>query len=132
MKRRVRSSAKAVAATLKKLRLPETRGPGSSGLATCALCRRDFVSPVEWEPVDEGHWWMLLRCGECGTFREVTVDNRIAERFDDELARGTYAIDREAHRLEHARMTVEADAFVAALHHDLIEPDDFASWADRA
>jgi hypothetical protein len=129
VKRRVSRSAKAVAATFKKLRLPETRGPGASGLATCALCRLDFVSPVEFEPVDDDHWWMLLRCGECGTFREVTVENRTAERFDDELARGTYAIDREAHRLEHERMTVEADAFVAALEHDLIEPADFARWA---
>jgi hypothetical protein len=126
VKRRVSNPAKAVAASLKKLRLADTRGGGASGLSTCALCRRDFVAPVEWEPVGDDRWWMLLRCGECHTYREVTVENKIAERFDDELARGTYAIDREAHRLEHERMTVEADAFVAALNHDLIEPADFA------
>ena len=30
---------------------------------------------------------MLLRCGECETFREVTVPNVVAERFDVELDR---------------------------------------------
>src|SRR4029450_886244 len=56
-------------------------------LEACAMCATDFVNPVDWEPVGDTHWWMLLRCGACDTWREVTVTNEIAARFDLELDR---------------------------------------------
>jgi hypothetical protein len=70
---------------------------------------------------------MLLRCAECGTWRDVTVPNAVAERYDDELAEGARAISRAARRLEMERIAAEADAFAAALRHGLIEPADFAA-----
>ena len=39
------------------------------------MCAADFVNPVDWEPVGDTQWWMLLRCGACDTWREVTVPN---------------------------------------------------------
>jgi hypothetical protein len=125
MNRRLPTSA-AVAASIRRLRAPETSLPGASGLSTCVLCGRDFVAPVQWEPVGDDRWWMFLRCAECGTSREVTVSNAVAERYDDELARGLQAIGVAAHRLKHERMAAEADAFAAALEHGLIGPEDFA------
>jgi len=68
-------------------------------LETCAMCAADFVNPVDWEPVGDTHWWMLLRCGACDTWREVTVTNEIAARFDLELDR---RLDVVARALEHA------------------------------
>ena len=29
----------------------------------CAACGKDFVNPVDWEPVTPEAWWMRLRCG---------------------------------------------------------------------
>lgn len=126
MSRRLPASAQAVAASLRRLRTAEAPGEEAIGLSTCVLCRSDFVVPVQWEPVGDDRWWIFLRCAECGTSREVTVSNAVAKRYDRELAAGTMAITRAAHRLEHERMAAEVDAFVAALQRGLIEPADFA------
>jgi hypothetical protein len=61
--------------------------PNEENLHHCAACGKDFVNPVDWEPVTPETWWMRLRCGECHVWREVTVTNQVAERFDLELDR---------------------------------------------
>jgi hypothetical protein len=133
MNRRLADSARSVAASLRRRRhavaeaAPPAPSRGASGLATCTVCARDFVTPVSWEPVGEHGWWMLLRCAECGTWREVTVPNTVAERYDDELAAAARTISRTARRLEMERMAAEAEAFAAALRDGLIEPADFAA-----
>jgi hypothetical protein len=81
--------------------------PGS-GLHQCALCQSDFVVPVEAEALDEGRWDMRLRCGQCGTYRDVVVSDEVAKRYDLDLNRGMAEI-------------------AAALEHDLIDDGDFAS-----
>jgi hypothetical protein len=108
-------------------RVPAPNGSASSaGLEVCPVCGRDFVQPVNWEPLGEDRWWMFLRCAECGMSREVTVTNAVATRYDEELARGIKEIARAAHKLEQERMAADADAFVDALRRDFIEPADFA------
>ena len=126
MKRRATDSARAVAASLRRPRAAGRREPAPSGLSSCVLCHRDYVAPVEWEPVGSDRWWMFLRCAECGTSREVTVSNAVAERYDEELAEGARAISRAAHRLDAERMAADAEKFVAALRHGLVEAADFA------
>lgn len=115
-----------VARILASTMTPQPRNE-TSGLATCMHCHCDFVAPLDWEPVRESGWWMLLRCGGCGLSREVTVSNTIAERFDEELARQARQIRRAADRLELERMESEVDAFAAALEHGFIEPADFSA-----
>jgi hypothetical protein len=124
--RRAAASASAVAASLRRLRAPAPPDPAGRGLAECVLCRRDFVSPVRWEPVGEERWWMFLRCAECGTSREVVVSNAVAERYDAELARGARAISRAVQRLDQERMAAEAQTFVTALQRGIIDASDFA------
>jgi hypothetical protein len=97
-----------------------------TGLETCQLCGSDFVNPVDWEPVDEGHWWMLLRCGACETFLDVTVDNDVARRFDVELDRRLHVIVRALQRLDRERMVAEVETLIGALRRGLIDPADFA------
>jgi hypothetical protein len=90
--------------------------PGA-GLHVCSCCRSDFVVPVDWEEADDTHWWIRLRCGECGHVREVTVEDVVAQRFDRALeARmatlraAVVSIDREA--MEH-----DLHALVGALRY---------------
>jgi hypothetical protein len=96
------------------------------GLETCPLCERDFVNPVAWEPADERHWWMLLRCGECDAWREVTVSDAEAQRFDVELDRRADMLARAAARLDSQRMAADVEAMIAALRHGLVDAADFA------
>jgi hypothetical protein len=100
--------------------------PGS-GLHQCALCHADFVVPVEAEALDEGRWDMRLRCGQCGTYRDVVVSDEVAKRYDLDLNRGMAEIEAALRAQDHERMTAEARVFIAALEHDLIDGADFAS-----
>jgi hypothetical protein len=95
-------------------------------LEHCALCHEDFVNPVDWEPVGDAHWWMLLRCGACDTWREVTVTNEIAARFDLELDRRLDVVERALARLDSHRMAADVETMIQALRHGLVDAADFA------
>jgi hypothetical protein len=100
-------------------------------LERCAMCRRDFVNPVDWEPAGPEHWWLLLRCGECETWREVTVTNAVARRYDAELNRRADIVAASLERLDRERMIVEAEAMTTALRLSLIDAADFATARNR-
>jgi hypothetical protein len=95
-------------------------------LVACAMCAGDFVNPVDWEPVGDTQWWMLLRCGACDTWREVTVTNDVAARFDLELDRRMDVVARALERLDRSRMATEVETMILALRHGLVDPADFA------
>ena len=95
-------------------------------LESCAMCKSDFVNPVDWEPVGDTHWWMLLRCGACDTWREVTVTNEVAARFDLELDRRLDIVARALDKLDRKRMIAEAETMIQMLRHGLVDAADFA------
>ena len=95
-------------------------------LVSCAMCAGDYVNPVDWGPVGESHWWMLLRCGACDTWREVTVSNEIAARYDLELDRRMDVVARAVERLDRSRMAAEVETMILALRHGLVDPADFS------
>ena len=98
-----------------------------SRLVVCEACHADFVIPVSWHELSETHWWIRLRCGECGLVREVEVTNEEAQRFEHELDRGVKQIAAAFVRLDRERMIADSDAITAALERDLIDPGDFCS-----
>jgi hypothetical protein len=69
---------------------------------------------------------MLLRCGECDVWREVTVTNAVAERFDSELDRRADILHRALHRLDRERMAAQVEVMIGALRLGLIDAADFA------
>jgi hypothetical protein len=101
--------------------------PPGSGLQLCSLCHDDYVVPIWWEPVAEQQWHMLLRCAQCETYRDVVVTDDIAQRYEKDLARGMAEIATSLRQVDHDRMVAEADVFIAALDHDLIDAGDFAN-----
>jgi hypothetical protein len=107
-----------------------TSSPGT-GLQVCAGCHADYVHPVEWHESGEEHWWMLLRCGACGSERDVTVADEVAKRFGEDLDRAERQIERTVRELDGERMAVEVEAFAVALERDLIGADDFAPRIGR-
>jgi uncharacterized Zn finger protein len=101
-------------------------------LADCTACGANYVHPVEWSPNDGASWWMLLRCGACGTSREETVSDADAELYDRELDRAEHRMRRAAERLSQERLAAQADSFATALELDLIGAEDFARRQDAA
>jgi hypothetical protein len=98
-------------------------------LADCTACGAAFVHPVEWNPCDDQHWWMLLRCGSCGAVRETKVTDEAAALYDRELTRAERGMRRTADQIHRELQAQHADAFAAALRLDLIGVDDFARGA---
>jgi hypothetical protein len=94
-------------------------------LIDCERCASRCVNPVSWEERGQTHWWIRLRCGECGFVREVEVTDMEAQRLDRDLERGVADIAATIDRLERARMRAAADALTVALQRDLIDPSDF-------
>ena len=88
-------------------------------------CRSGLVCPTDWEPSDDSHWRIELSCAECATTWESIVDDVRAARYDIELDRDVAVIQSALRELDLERMALEADAFVAALSRNLIEPADF-------
>jgi hypothetical protein len=105
--------------------LGRNKRPAEEDLHHCANCGKDYVNPVNWEPVSPEAWWMQLRCGECEVYREVTVTNKVAERFDVELDRRADILHRTLAKLDRERMVQQVETMIGALRHGLIEPADF-------
>jgi flavoprotein len=95
------------------------------GLETCKLCGQDFVNPVDWEPLDEHQWWMLLRCAQCDTYREAIVADADAERYDAELNRRADVLARALARIERQEMLADVEMMTLALRRGLIDAADF-------
>jgi hypothetical protein len=102
-----------------------TPAPGS-GLHQCAVCREECVVPVWWDSAGDEQWHLLLRCGACGTYRDVTAPDSVALAFERDIERGMKEIRAALDRMDRERMSDQADAFVAALNRDLIDAGDFA------
>jgi hypothetical protein len=89
---------------LRRLNGPRGRLPAPPGrLVDCGRCGADFVNPVAWHEggettvqlgwgVSMTHWWIRLRCGQCGDVREVEVSDAEAKRFEQDLELGVAAI----------------------------------------
>ena len=103
------------------------RPPPESDLHRCQICCDDSVVPVAAEPLDMDGWEMRLRCGECGTYRDVVVSDAAAQRYDRDLRHGMAEIAAALRREDKERMSAEARVFIAALEHDLIDAGDFVT-----
>ena len=98
----------------------------SDCLHRCPACGTTFVCPTRWEAAGLDHWLVHLRCGECGTRREVKASNLEVEDFEVTFDRQSATIALALVRIERARMERQIEAFVAALARDLIDAADFA------
>lgn len=96
-------------------------------LRRCAECRSRLVCPMNWAEHDDAHWYIALRCGECGHCWDAIVADARAARYDIELDRDRSTITRALHRLDLERMAIDAETFAVALARDLIEPADFTA-----
>jgi hypothetical protein len=115
----------AVLAYLSRRRVSLAADAPPAGLIECLVCHTDHVCPVEWEEVDDTHWWMRLRCGACGVWREVVATDEEAARLDSALSQHMASIERALVRLDLERMAADVDVLVLALDQDLIDPSSF-------
>lgn len=101
------------------------RAGTSTDLHVCRECGEGFVYPVTWTESGPTGWWLLLRCGGCGAWRDVVASNQAVAAFDRVLDEGMDMITSAAERLERESLLAEAETFGAALRLDLLGADDF-------
>jgi hypothetical protein len=107
------------------------RSGGRDGAATprrldlCPTCGEEFVYPVTWTESGPADWWLLLRCGACGTWRDVVASNNTVEAFDRILDEEMDVIRAAAERLARESLSAQAETLSAALRLDLLGADDF-------
>ena len=95
------------------------------GLEVCPKCGEGFVYPVTWTESGAAGWWLLLRCGACGSSRDVIASNCTVEAFDHMLDEHMRVIRTAAERLARESLTAQAETLGAALRLDLLTADDF-------
>jgi hypothetical protein len=91
----------------------------------CGACSSELVQPVEWEPAGSSHWQIQLRCPECEWAGTGVFDNETVARFDEELEEGSEQLLDDLRTLSRTNLEDEVERFSAALHADLILPEDF-------
>ena len=98
--------------------------PGAA-LHICRGCTEAFAYPVTWTESGPDHWWLLLRCGACGTWRETISTDGAVAAFDCFLDEGTASIRAGLERLERQLLREDVETLATALELDLLSPDDF-------
>ena len=81
--------------------------------------------PVTWAESGPTEWWLLLRCGSCGTWRDVVASNNAVAAFDRMLDEAMAMIRAAAERLARESLSAQAETFAVALRLDLLSADDF-------
>jgi hypothetical protein len=95
-------------------------------LHVCRSCERPFVVPEQIiEVLPDRRYRVELRCNDCQHSSVGTFDEDTMEQLDRELDRSQAEIAEALVVAEETRMLEEIDLFVAALHADLILPEDF-------
>jgi hypothetical protein len=96
-----------------------------TGLEVCLVCRRDFVSMVRCTRSGGESWWLLLRCGGCGTWHETFARDDAVAALQRAVARGRASLIEAVRSLDLERMGSQVEAFTQALALDLIDAGDF-------
>jgi hypothetical protein len=89
------------------------------------VCGADFVCPVRQTAAGDDSWWLLLRCGECGTWHETFARDEAVEALERMMERAAEAVGQAVDRLDRERMAAQVEAFSRALQLDLIDAGDF-------
>ena len=97
----------------------------ATGLEFCLVCGRDFISMVRCTRSGSGGWWLLLRCGDCGTWHETFADDDAVAALHKAIARSRQTVADGVRCLDLERMGAQVEVFSQALELDLIDADDF-------
>ena len=87
----------------------------SQGLHVCPNCSSQLVQPVEWEPVGDEAWSVLLRCPSARSSRRACSAQPELDAYDVELDRGEALLRVAYLQLSTENMEAEIDAFAEAL-----------------
>jgi hypothetical protein len=95
------------------------------GLHVCPECSSNLVQPLEWGEGAGGSWELTLQCPNCHWLVEGVYAREQIDHFEERLDDGLADMLSDLRRLTQANMAEEIERFIAALHADVILPEDF-------
>jgi hypothetical protein len=95
------------------------------GLLVCGGCRSRLVYPADCEEHGRDHWYIELKCPECGSRKWARFDVGMLDALDRELDRAQAQIEADLACLTRANMADYVNRFVSALDSGAIDPEDF-------
>lgn len=98
---------------------------GCRPLHICGHCQAPLVQPQSWSETGDEHWELVLVCPNCEWTITGVYSQAEVEELEDRLEEGLSEMLADLQRLAQANMSEEIDRFVAALHTDVILPEDF-------
>ena len=102
-------------------------GKLDDGLLVCGACHSRLMYPADCEDHSPDHWYIELKCPDCGGRQWGRFDVEMLDALDRELGRAEDEIEADLTRLTRANMADYVTRFVAALDAGAIEPEDFTA-----
>ena len=94
-------------------------------LHVCPRCASGLVFPTDWAPARTKSWFVAMRCPDCEWSGGGVYAQKVVDRLDEALDRGTEALLNDLSLLSRANMEADVERLAAAIHDDHILPEDF-------
>ena len=104
---------------------PVASAPSSNFHLNFTCSDGSMLQPVAWNEASAERWELTLECPNCWWTVDGTYDREQVHELEEQLDRGLAAVLADLKRLAHANMADQIERFAAALHADLILPEDF-------
>jgi hypothetical protein len=95
------------------------------GLHICPECDSQLVQPIDWSEAPQGFWELVLSCPNCDWSDEGVFDQDQVDALEETLDEGLTEMLSDLRCLTQSNMNEEIARFAAALHADLVLPEDF-------
>jgi hypothetical protein len=102
-------------------------GKLAEDLLVCGTCRSRLMYPADCEEQGRDHWYIELKCPNCGGREWARFDVEMLNALDRELDQAEAEIEADLERLTRTNMADYVTRFVSALDADAIEPEDFTA-----
>jgi hypothetical protein len=96
-------------------------------LLVCGTCRSRLMYPADCGGQGRGHWYVELKCPNCGGRERASFDVEMLDAVDRELDRAEAEIEADLACLTRANMADYVTRFISALDAGAIEPEDFTA-----
>jgi hypothetical protein len=96
-------------------------------LLVCGTCGSRLMYPADCEEHGRDHWYIELKCADCGGHESARFDLETLDALDRELEQAEAQIEADLACLTRANMADYVTRFISALRADAIEPEDFTA-----
>ncbi len=111
--------------SIEVIRFNDTEKALRRPLHICPDCGSDLVQPIYYNETSDDCWELTLECPNCRWSTGGVFSCDQVHELEEHLDGGLADLLRDLQQLAHTNMSDQIERFIAALHSDLILPEDF-------